>query len=98
MARLPGTRYWSGAQRAVAKLLKAHAGDREEAVEKLPLILAGLERHAAALRHLPGKGDHLVKRVLSGEAPDERLDGAAQLVVAFTGTAAREGFRASWAP
>src|SRR5207244_9233738 len=59
---------------------------------KLSLIFAGLERHAAALRNLSGKSDHLVECVLAGESPDERLDGAAQLVVAFAGAEPAKGF------
>ena len=43
-------------------------------------------------RHLFGESDHLVERVFAGEAPDEGLDGAAQVVLAFAGVERGQDF------
>src|ERR1017187_567026 len=69
----------------VAELLNAQAGDGEEADEELLLVVARIEGRAAAQCDLFGQGDHLIESVLAGEAPDEGLDGAAEIFLAFTG-------------
>ena len=81
-----------GRATAVAELLNAQSGDGEEAVQELLLVFARIEGRAAAQRHLFGERDHLVQRVFAGEAPDEGLDGAAQVVLAFAGAERGEDF------
>ena len=79
--------------RVVAELLNVRAGDGEEAVEELLFVHAWIQRRAAAQCHLFGQRDHLIQRVFAGEAPDEGLDGAAQIVVAFAGAESGEHFK-----